>query len=1833
MSSTTSIHLDPGDRWDYLSPESIPPNVPTTGEDSIVIAPWLEEPPAPPSKGHKHGPALNTKRSVMNFVSARQGSTTSLPRAARGSESICDSISSSGTERQSSTDLRKPKSMNMFNVIKKKVSRIGKDEGSNNGSNGSKDSNTSSANALVPPLPSPLYSQSFLPLQASPAPAPRKHRRRNRPKSPLPPQRPPKEPEFTLDTNLDEMDGIVDMTIRNNDVKGILANDNASASSPGSGFESSYQSSSWSASDGSFHPLAPSPPAQVNTHFQPAFFSNPFLPNATLSASAQAATHRRRGPSHVDPKKICPKTPLPRPPDKKVDGEKRDDEPHSPGWAAPESWAVEREGGLPDVPYTDSDASDSMGAVERSQTVKQQRRRTRNPKRAQSIPHYQIRIHRSDGTYHVVKCPLTTTVSELVPVMNHKLFLDETREPHSLYVKERERERVLAPTEKPADLVRRRLEQAGYDVADGLPLLGADEIGFLIKFIYKSNFLGDQQEEPIVDNNFELIDLTGRSLKTIPILLHANAPKIVFLNLSRNPMLEIPLDFIQSCTTLRELRLSNMAMKKVPQSVRHSASLINLDISCNRIADLDDSGLDRIPSLGTLKAQNNRIDKLPQWFPKLRSLKFLNISNNKFQAVPSVIPEMSNLVDLDISFNMISSLPPEIGSLKSLHSLVMVGNQISKFPPEFSGLVNLVNLDCRRNNISDLSLVSKLPRLEHLLADHNAVHALDLVVGPCMRVLDSSHNDITQLTVLANPSSPSHFRLTSLNISHAKLSSLDDTAFAHLTTLETLHIDHNAFRFIPESLGLLTNLVTFTCSDNQLDMLPMSIGNLQRLVLLDAHNNSLTELPPTMWQCRSLETVNVTSNLISTLHDPPSPTASFDNFDNGESYALAPPMRDVPRKPSTADSVISQSSAMRWLPPLARSLKRLYLGENRLTDDTLHPLSALRELRVLNLSFNNIQELPSSFFRNMVLLEEIYLSGNKLSMIPTEDLHRLTSLTVIFLNGNKLQVLPSELGKLKSLTVLDVGSNVLKYNINNWEFDWNWNFNKALKYLNLSGNKRLKIQPDQSRMSMAHHTASHRKVLADFAELTQLRVLGLMDVTVTSGIPEDDELRRVRTSLSEVNQMPYGIADTLGKKDVLGMLDVVVPDFRGRSDECIFAMFGRFDASHMNNRVSKFLGENFVKVFAQQLEKLDKNAKETVHDAMRRTFLTLNKNMHAFLTASVNLSRKMSAASASTATQATLATDLGILRNGASGIVVYFVGKTIHVANAGDVLAVVSRQGTAQVVSRKHEPFDREETARIRAAEGWVSPKGLVNEEIEVSRSFGFYHLLPAVNPRPDIASYELSELDEFIIIANRGLWDYVSYRTAVDIARSEKDDPMIASQKLRDFAISYGADGSTMIMVICVSALFTARSRQATVGSLADVDAYQARKPKPKTQDIGDVQLSRLPQEVLAPTGHVALVFTDIRNSTHLWDANAGMPTAMRLHNQLLRRQLRLCGGYEVKTEGDAFMCSFPNVLSALKWCLTVQLDLLHESWPLEILECEDGKEIYDKNGRLIERGLSVRMGMHCGTPVCEPDPITHRMDYFGPMVNRSARIVGSANGGQIMCSADVVREIRSQVLNKEYDPADPEQKALVTTIEGIGVEIVPVGERRLKGLEIPEMLSLIYPKELIGRSELILADEPDASGSRVQYSVVQMRELATLCVRLEALTSCRVLRPLPRKGSTASTAGAGGPPVDASSSSSVSLPTEPAEDSVVMYADPMTLIPHISDKAEDRELMAILDSLSMRIENALASLILRRMGDAPQSVLDRLHQGEEVDQRTLIQVLSLLQAALPSLPQLDDS
>ena len=243
----------------------------------------------------------------------------------------------------------------------------------------------------------------------------------------------------------------------------------------------------------------------------------------------------------------------------------------------------------------------------------------------------------------------------------------------------------------------------------------------------------------------------------------------------------------------------------------------------------------------------------------------------------------------------------------------------------------------------------------------------------------------------------------------------------------------------------------------------------------------------------------------------------------------------------------------------------------------------------------------------------------------------------------------------------------------------------------------------------------------------------------------------------------------------------------------------------------------------------------------------------------------------------------------------------------------------------------------------------------------------------------------------------------------------MMAAQKLRDFAISYGAEGSTMIMVISVRDLFyPRRGRQATntdKGEGPDAEGHYSvtKRANRRRGDevVGDRTLMRLQQEVEPPIGQVALA-SDIKNSTSLWETNAGMQTAMRLHNSLLRRQLRIIGGYEVKTEGDSFMVSFPTVTSAMLWCFHLPASATQRRLAARNTECDDGREVLDAYGDRIHRGLSVRMGIHSGHSRLGEGPDSRRMDYFGPMVNKAARVNASADGGQIMASSDVHKEVQ---------------------------------------------------------------------------------------------------------------------------------------------------------------------------------------------------------------------------------
>lgn len=510
-------------------------------------------------------------------------------------------------------------------------------------------------------------------------------------------------------------------------------------------------------------------------------------------------------------------------------------------------------------------------------------------------------------------------------------------------------------------------------------------------------------------------------------------------------------------------------MKRIPRSVRQIKSLQWLDISCNRIADLDHAGLEQIPGLRQIFVQNNRLTNLPRSFSHILSLKFLNISNNKFDEIPPVICEMPNLVDLDVSFNSISILPPGIGRLIALERFIIVGNQIQKFPVEVQLMISLRELDCRRNLISDLSPLSTLPRLESLLAEYNTVNILDFVVGPKLITLNTSHNRTAKSTL--RPLLPNtRFALTTLDLSHLKLSSFDEdgAAFGAFTSLTSLKLDYNEFRSIPEIICTLEDLEILSCTNNDLHNLPETIGQLRRLRTFNVHNNNIKVVPEGIWECESLIELNMSSNSLEGWQDPATGPSSMGGGALAASTDDVYDFDNVERKGSAAGLSFTSRSA----PPLANSLQRLLLADNYLgvtnraaTFDIFRTLSYMRELRVLNLSFNQLNELPPLHLHGFAQLHELYLSGNNLTSLPGETIQKLLKLKVLHLNGNKLQTLPAELAKVAGLETLDVGNNQLKYNVLNWQYDWNWYEPLSLSSIetNLSPSQELQLAAQVSQ--------------------------------------------------------------------------------------------------------------------------------------------------------------------------------------------------------------------------------------------------------------------------------------------------------------------------------------------------------------------------------------------------------------------------------------------------------------------------------------------------------------------------------------------------------------------------------------------------------------------------------------------------------------------------------------------------------------------------------------------------------------------------------------------------
>jgi adenylate cyclase len=1408
-------------------------------------------------------------------------------------------------------------------------------------------------------------------------------------------------------------------------------------------------------------------------------------------------------------------------------------------WNAPDSWAVR--------PLTESESTpmaDGDDAVA-------------PPRPEEKLVNYCIRVFRSDGTFATLQMPIDATVQDVVGSIVRKSYVTEEPSNYHILLKKHDLLRVLGSSERPLLLQKRLLQQVGYEERDRIEDLGREDNNYICRFL----FLSAKESDFHSVNDFGLgrlqkfshVDLSGRNLITIPITLYQKASEIVSLNLSRNLSLDLPRDFIQSCINLRDVKYNNNEARRLPPSLSRASKLTYLDVSNNRLEQLEHAELNGLTGLLKLNLANNRLNHLPPYLDAYKMLRTLNISSNFLDKFPPFLCELGALVDLDLSFNLIGSFPDAIGRLTALEKFVVTNNRLSgSLPEDFRRLRSLRELDVKYNALTDLDFISELPKLEMLAADHNAISGF---VGSFERIrsLKLNANPITKFEI--NQPVPT---LKLLNLSNAQLASLDET-LKNIPNLERLVLDKNYFVSLPAQIGNLRRLEHFSIANNTIGELPPEIGCLTELKVLNVRGNNIRKLPMEIWWANKLETLNVSSNVLDHFPKPSSrapqspdgaassqllnksgtsgslsSTPSIDETEvmdsrrpsGSSSTLLSVGPSPVPAGPDRKSSVVSvygkggrktsvvsrsatnpsQSGSMtpttttasrkdsglsqRLTNTFAGSLRNLYLADNQFDDDVFDQIMLLAELRVLNLSYNDLADMPQRTMKSWPQLVELYLSGNELTSLPADDLEEYSLLQVLHINGNKFTNIPADISRARRLAVFDCSGNYLKYNIANVPYDWNWNLNPNLRFLNLSGNRRLEIKQTTPAMGF-----SSRESYTDFGRLVNLRLLGLMDVTLTiPTIPDQSEDRRVRTSGSMAGCLPYGMADTLGKNEHLSTVDLVVPRFNSSDTELLLGLFDGQALSTGGSKIAKYLHENFGHIFTLELKALKERLEETPVDALRRAFLALNKDL---VTIAIQHTEDRALVT-HRGSNAPVVLSKEDINSGGVATIAYLSGQQLYVANVGDVQAmIIQSDGAHKFLTKKHDPAEPSERSRIREAGGWVSRNGRLNDLLPVSRAFGYVDLMPAVQAAPHTSHITIKEQDETVLIATRELWEYLTPGLVVDIARSERQDLMRASQKLRDLAMAYGAKDKIMIMMISVADLKRrmerSRMKRGTSMSMQpvlhdDAQIIPTRRGRRPKEGPLDSTLQRLEAEVPAPTGLLAIVFTDIKGSTNLWETYPlAMRSAIKLHNDVMRRQLRRIGGFEVKTEGDAFMVSFPTATSALLWCFAVQISLLEVDWPSEMLNSITCAPVYDKDNNLIFKGLSVRMGVHWGEPLAELDPVTRRMDYYGPMVNKASRISACADGGQITVSSDFISEIQrcletyqepspsaTALLDDQFD--DDIARAIPNELRSLssqGFEVKEMGEKKLKGLENPEIIYSLYPHTLVGRIDLHQAHE----------------------------------------------------------------------------------------------------------------------------------------------------------------
>jgi Leucine-rich repeat (LRR) protein len=384
-----------------------------------------------------------------------------------------------------------------------------------------------------------------------------------------------------------------------------------------------------------------------------------------------------------------------------------------------------------------------------------------------------------------------------------------------------------------------------------------------------------------VSGSLEILDLHANRLNILADDALHSMTSLLELNLADNQLAAVPPTlFSSSGMTIKTLHLQNNSLTLLtPELFVGLGQLVMLNLSHNAIFSqhLTIDTFKGLASLSVLDLSFNRLTQLEaNIFSRLISLQALDVSHNQIHMVNG-LGLASTLTMISMSHNVINSIAENtFKGLKDMTSLSLDHNKIRYVPDSLLGsLINLEDLSFNGNDLAEVPLT-----LQHL----SNLRTLDLGENAITELKPHDFNSLTKLYGLRlagnKLSTLDKIHLVNvtgihvLNLAHNELVNITGGAFDNLKELRALRLDNNMLSDINGLVSSLSKLQWFNVSTNKLLWFDYAFVP-KSLEWLDIQNNEIEELG-NYYKLKSgfsLKRLDASGNLIRSLSKLSLPTS------------------------------------------------------------------------------------------------------------------------------------------------------------------------------------------------------------------------------------------------------------------------------------------------------------------------------------------------------------------------------------------------------------------------------------------------------------------------------------------------------------------------------------------------------------------------------------------------------------------------------------------------------------------------------------------------------------------------------------------------------------------------------------------------------------------------------------------------------------------------------------------------------------------------------------------------------------------------------------------------